>query len=464
MRGGIDRAVWLIAGAVTVLLVAVSGRYGPHRDELYFVLLGRHPQWGYPDQPPLTPLIAGAADALAEGSLLALRLVPALLIGAVVLLAADLARLVGADRKGQALTAVAVALGGMVLFAGHLLSTATVDLFFQVLIIRLVVGVLMKDPGPGWLAVGLAVGIGLQNKTTVLFTIAALVLGIALTRELRRHLFSPWTITGGLLAFAIWLPNLLWQASNGWPQFTLAEDIASEYGVVQLVVLQLTILGPAAFMLAYRGGREALRTPALRPLPIAYLALLVFFALAGGKFYYLAAPVIALAAVGIPKVRDKKQWAVIVVLTSLLPLPALLPVLPEKVYVGSFFPVVNEDALETVGWTRVVDQVREVTADAPEGSVIVTGNYGEAGALDWYDVGLPVFSGHNGLAAFGPPDSQSVYYVGEELPEDSLVGCEQKATLDTGADNEEDGAGVWQCAGPAGSWTDAWENITRLSA
>jgi 4-amino-4-deoxy-L-arabinose transferase-like glycosyltransferase len=448
-----------VAGVVTVALLALSTRYGPHRDELYFVLLGRHPQWGYPDQPPLTPLIAGAADALAPGSLFALRLVPALLVGAVVVLSAGLCRLAKGDAQAQALTALTVGLGGMVLFAGHLLSTATVDLFFQVLIIRLLLGTLSKDPGPGWLWVGLAVGVGLQNKTLVVFTMGALVLGIALTRELRRHLISPWAIGGGLLAVLIWLPNLIWQAQHDWPQFTLAEDITSEYGgaggILQFLVLQLTILSPAAFILVYRGFRKH------RPLAVAYAALLVFFALTGGKFYYLAPVVIALAAVGIAALTNRRRWTVILVLVALFPIPALLPVLPEKVYVDSFYPALNGDALETVGWPQVVEQVRAATADAPPDSVIVTGNYGEAGALDWYGVDLPVFSGHNGLAAFGPPRSTGVvYFLGESHPFEAT--CEMIATLDTGADNEEDGVHVWRCPVPA-NWKQAWEHVTHLS-
>src|SRR5690606_9366165 len=74
------RPVLLIAGVLGVVLLAVSARYGYHRDELYFRVAGRHPMWGYPDQPPLVPLLGRAVTALSD-TLVALR-VPAALFSA----------------------------------------------------------------------------------------------------------------------------------------------------------------------------------------------------------------------------------------------------------------------------------------------------------------------------------------------------------------------------------------------
>src|SRR5258708_27512654 len=96
MTAGGARIGWLghpafVLGALSLVIHAVANQhYDFFRDELYFIVCGRHPAWGYVDQPPLVPLIAGFADWAAPGSLLALRALPALMsvatIGATVLL------------------------------------------------------------------------------------------------------------------------------------------------------------------------------------------------------------------------------------------------------------------------------------------------------------------------------------------------------------------------------------------
>jgi hypothetical protein len=472
-----------VAGAATAVLLALTGRYGPHRDELYFVAAGHHPQWGYPDQPPLTPLIAAAADVVAPGSLLVLRAVSAVIVGVVVLVTADLARALGGGRGAQLLAAVTTATGGGLLAIGHLLSTATVDLLAWTVVVRLFVATLQHDRPRLWLAVGVALGVGLENKHLVAFLAAGLVAGIVLTPDLRHHLRSPWAWAGAAVAIALWLPNLAWQAQHGWPQVELAGDIRDEYrsigGTVELVGFQVLMINPLGGVLAAIGVVAGLRRPGwafFRPVPIAYLLLLVGFVVTGGKNYYLLGLLPPLAAAG--SVVVAQHWSamrlrvltVAVAVTALFPLPALLPVLPAQTFADSFYPALNEDGLETIGWPVVVAQVRGVIADLPPAqrrtSVVVTQNYGEAGALQWYGVTSPVFSGHNGYADWGPPSSPGpVVYVGHLTEDqDALTGCRQAAVLRTGVGNEEDGAPVWVCDGPRGSWAQAWHRLRHLDA
>jgi 4-amino-4-deoxy-L-arabinose transferase-like glycosyltransferase len=130
----ISRWVWAIAAAQFALLVATSTRYGYHRDEMYFIAAGSHPAFGYPDQPPLVPLLSWAMHELGPGSLLVLRLPSALVAVATTVLAGVIAREIG-DRRAQVIAAACTASSGFALAVGHFVTTTTFDLLSTTLFI-----------------------------------------------------------------------------------------------------------------------------------------------------------------------------------------------------------------------------------------------------------------------------------------------------------------------------------------
>jgi hypothetical protein len=58
------RAALVLALATVALHLAIAGRYGWFRDELYFLACGRRLDWGYVDQPPLIALVSRPGQAL----------------------------------------------------------------------------------------------------------------------------------------------------------------------------------------------------------------------------------------------------------------------------------------------------------------------------------------------------------------------------------------------------------------
>ena len=481
------RGLLAVAGVVALVLVSTSSGYGYHRDELYFLEAGHHLAWGYADQPPLTPLIARLMSALPPESLVVLRLPSALAGGAVVWITGLLARDFGARPAGQVLAAACMAVSSLLLAVTHLLSTSTFDLLAWTLLSWLVVKVLRGGDQRLWLLVGAVAGIALLNKLLVVFLLAGLAVGLLAVGP-RGVLRSPLLWAGALLAMAIWSPNLIWQATNGWPQLELSRAIASGSSgtsepAALFVPYQLVLISPLLVPVWVAGLVRLLRDPQLRSaraFAVAYLLLAVVFLFTGGKPYYLGGlyPVL-LAAGAVPAIRwmeggsrRRTLVAAALVLSAAVSVPLMLPVVPAQHLHATPIVDINYDAGETVGWPGFADTVAGVFASLPdaeqETAVVLTGNYGQAGALDRYG-DLPVYSGHNSYWTWGPPPEDrgaTAVVVGydEALLRTHFAQVTQVARIDNGLalDNDEQGRPVYVCRDRQTPWSQLWPRLRRL--
>lgn len=485
------RSLAAVAATVAVVLLGFASRYGYHRDELYFLRAGEHLAFGYADQPPLTPLLARLASTVFGDSLVGLRVVPAVVAGLVVLVTGVLAAEFGAGRGAQVLAAGATAASAVLLAVGHLLSTSTVDLLVWTVLSWLVVRALRRG-GWRWLLVGLVAGIGLQNKTLVAFLLVALGVGLLLVgpREVLRTRWF-WLAVG--LALVLWAPYLVWQASHGWPQLELARAIAAggsgtsapawlfvPYQFVLVSVFLVPVWAVGLWQLA-----TAPRLRRFRVFAVAYVVLVVVFLITGGKPYYLAGlypvllaagsgPVLHRARAGPGRGRAALPW-VAVGLAAVTSAVLFLPVVPVRYLAATPIVDINYDAGETVGWPAFVRTVARVHADLPAderaGAIVLTRNYGEAGAVDRYraELGLPpVYSGHNGYWYWGPPPEETgtTIVVGHrpETLSRWFGSVRLAARIDNGVGvaNEEQGAPVWVCRERRATWTQLWPQLRYL--
>jgi 4-amino-4-deoxy-L-arabinose transferase-like glycosyltransferase len=481
--------VLVIAGLVVLGLLLLSPLYGFHRDELYFIVAGQHPAWGYDDQGPLTPILSAAAVALLGLSPTAVRVLPALAIGACVVITALLARDLGGTRRAQVIAAGVVAVSGY-LAAGHLDSTTTFDLLAWSVVLWLTTRLLHGADPRLWVLVGVTVGIGLENKFILLFLGASLIGGLLLTRRWD-VLRSRWAWAGLAIAVAIWAPNLAWQAANGFPQLQMAGRIGgSADNRVKVIPELLLLAGPALFPVAIAGEWRLLRDEASRPwrsMGVAVLLLLALVLVTGGKSYYAAGifpPLMAAGAISLdhwlrrgagspvrPAVAltaGGLSFAVVAVL--------VLPVLPSEALAASPIPGIYAESAEQLGWPQLVSTVATTAdalpADQRARAVILTDNYGEAGALELLGADLPpVYSGHNAYSRWGPPpDGRTVAIVVTHATTADfgtywgLGACTRVAAVDNGLglDNQEQGVGVWLCPRVSKPWLVAWPSIRHL--
>ncbi len=478
------RPVLCIAAGLVALELAVATRYGFHRDELYFLACARHLAWGYVDQPPFVPIVARLATALFGPSVVGLRVLPALAGGAAIVFTGLMARELGGGRKAQVLAALAAATSPQVLAGFHLLSTAAFDLFFWSAITLLVVRALRTGDERLWVAVGAVTGIGLLNKFNIAFLLVGLAGGLLLGGR-GRALRSPWLWAGAGLAFAIWSPNLIWNAQHDWAAFAMLRSLHQENSTLGaslgFIPSQFFVVGPVLIVLWFGGLRHLLRHPFARPLGVTYLVLLVLFTVTGAKSYYLAGMYFILFAAGgswaegrldgrCPP-RGIRGWVVLITVGLVIALPLALPVLPGTALAkGAWEGNINKDLSATVGWRSLVGQIAKVSASLPAEQrahlVIFTGDYGAAGAVDLYgrSYGLPnAISGDNSYWWWGPAGARNgSTVIAVDLPQPYLqsifsevIPAGTVATPD-GVWSEERGDPIWVCRGQRLTWAHAW--------
>ncbi len=480
--------VGAVAAIQLAVLLATSTRYGYHRDELYFIVAGSHPALGYPDQPPLVPLLSWAMNELAPGSLFVLRLPSALVAAATTVVAALVAREVGGSRRAQVIAAACTATSGFALAVGHFVTTTTFDLLSTSLLGWLMIRAVVRRSPALILLAGVVTGVGVEAKPQVGLVAAVILLALALVGP-RWPLRSWWTAAGVVVAAALAAPYVVWQQQHGWPQLTVARNIAgsAEGGRAGFIPFQFVMVSPLLVPVWAAGLLAPFRRPALRQLrflPLTYGLLAVAYLVGNGKAYYLASLYPLLLGVGALPTADwlararrrTVLFVAVVVLSAAVSGVLALPLLPETDLQGSVVMAVNPDQGETVGWPRFAETVSRAWRRVPAGerrhTAIFTANYGEAGAIDLLGRrrGLPrAFSGHNGFSEWGMPPESDDYalVVGFDDNADAAPyfdRCRTLATVDDGVglNNDEQGLPVLLCRVSA-PWATLWPKLRHYN-
>jgi 4-amino-4-deoxy-L-arabinose transferase-like glycosyltransferase len=484
-----DRRVIAVGAVVCAVLLALSTRYGFHRDELYFMECARHLQASYVDQPVLTPLLAWVSLKVFGVSLLALRMWPALAAWATVVVAGLMAREFGGGRRAQLLAAIATATMPVVLGGDHLFGPTAFDILAWAALALVVARIGRTGDVRWWLAGGLVLGLGLANKHSVGFFAVALVIGIFLSGG-RRLVLNRWFVFGAAIAVAFTVPDIWWQAQHQWATIGMSHALAQENGglgnIAGFVIGQLIMSAVAMVVVWVAGLRFLWRSgrPLWRALVWAYAILFVFFAVTtGAKIYYLAGAYIFLLAAGAVAIDARlaaragglRRLLLATAVSVAIAVPFVLPVLPPG-DVG-WTQKVNPVLAESVGWPQLVGTVRTAWFSLPASqradAVIFTSNYGEASAINVLGTGLPqAVSGHNTYWWWGPgnPRATTVLAV-TPGPADGggdaaylgqfFASVRAVATLSNpyGLHNQEWGGQVYLCTGPRLPWGQIWPQL-----
>jgi len=437
-------AVGILIGLCTAKLllhIFTSVRqYGYFRDELYYLDMARHLDWGYVDASPLIAVYAKIA-LLMGGSLWALRILPALAGTALVALTIFITRELGGGRYAQFLGGFCVLLCPAVLMSDSLLTMNAFEPLFWMGCIWVVARILRTGNSRLWLWFGVLAGLGLQNKLSTLSFGFAVTVALLLT-EHRREFARRWIWIAGAIALVLFLPNIIWQIRHHFPTI---EDLANVRREGKNVVLgplafakaQIIALHPILLPVWLSGLIWFLRDRRWRVLGLTFAVFFVVMEVAHAKNYYLF-PIYPMLFAGGAVVFERWRanrasfWrtaarAAVVAVILLATLPAVplvtwtLP--PERLLAYQnalgLKPAKQEVHMESLleqpiadqfGWPEMANEVAGIYNSLPPEERAQTGiwagNYGEAGAINLFGprLGLPTaYSRHQNHWYWGPP-------------------------------------------------------------
>ncbi|HWV96810.1 MAG TPA: glycosyltransferase family 39 protein [Xanthobacteraceae bacterium] len=252
------RQTWLAVAALVVLRLVAAAVTPLSFDEAYYWTWSKHLAGGYYDHPPMVALVIRLGTLIAGDTQLGVRLVSVLLALPMSWAVYETAAMLFGGRRVAATSAVLLNVT-LMMAVGTMIVTPDAPLMVaSSFVLYALAKVLVTGRGIWWLAVGLAVGAALLSKYTALFFGPVILLWLVVVPKLRRWLLSPWPYVGGIVAFAVFAPVILWNAEHHWVSFlkqfgrARVDHLTLRY-VAEILPTQIMFASPPVFVLGAMG-------------------------------------------------------------------------------------------------------------------------------------------------------------------------------------------------------------------
>jgi len=492
-----DLAVLILLALASVAVhTATNGKYGFHRDELQTLDDALHLDWGFVAYPPVTPLIGRLELFLFGTSLIGFRFFAAVAVSAAMVIAGLIAKELGGGRREQVLAAMATCVAPVALAQGAIFQYVSFDYLWGVVATYFLLKLCKSGDARWWIGIGFALGLGMETRYTAGFWTMGIV-AVVLSSDARKYLASKWLWLGVATAVLLFLPNVIWQAQHHFISLDFLKhlherDVRQQRNkgflvgqvllCVNLVAVPLAAMGLWFLSAKEQGKRYALVTWTV-------LATFLLFWIAKARFYYtgpiypvvLAAGSVAFgnwlnrAKPATAKIVNLLQWTGIALGGAVFAI-FVMPIAPVGGKAWQLTSKLHDQFREQIGWSDLAENVAGVYNSLPAeekiSTGILTGNYGEGGALNLYGpaLGLPhAMAGTNSFwyRGYDPREPQTVILVGLEKDEAeaNFVNCAvvAKNTNRYGVENEEsrDHPDIYLCRGLKRRWPEFWKKFQR---
>lgn len=434
-----------LAVQVAGTLISTHYGYGYFRDELYYLICGRHLAWGYVDQGPVVAVQARLGEILFGKSLVGIRMLSAFAGAVMVGLTGMLAWALGGRRPAQALAMIGVLVAPQYLALDSFLSMNSFEPMFWMGCTLVVIQIAKGASPRWWMMFGILAGLGLLNKPSMTFFLIALLIGLFVTSQ-RSLLWNRWVLAAIGVTILIALPNLLWQIHHHWPTWEFLHNGRVENKNVKLspmafIFAQVQNLHPLTIFIWGAGLVWTFfnkHTRQWRWIGATYLIFFTIMMTLHAKDYYVT-PIypVLFAAGGIAweqrlahrkLVENNRAYAfpiteTVLLITGALILPMAIPVMPPQTWIRYTSALhlhsnntenhasgpLPQFYADRFGWQEEADSVARIynaLSPADRAKVgILCSNYGEASAINFLGekYHLPVaISGHNNYYLWGP--------------------------------------------------------------
>jgi 4-amino-4-deoxy-L-arabinose transferase-like glycosyltransferase len=265
---------WLAVAAVIAALTAMRVIYASlldlRTDEAYYWTWSKESVLSFLDHPPMIAWFIRFGTAVFGDTTLGVRFAGILAMLVTQLLLADIVRRVTHDVRAVVL---AVLMPEAALYYGLLMAKVSPDVAlipFAVAMVWALIRLYESNDARWWLAAGLFAGLALLSKFTAIMLVPAVAAFMLVPDWRRRWLVSPYPWVAALIAVAVFLPVLIWNAEHDWASFrfqlvrataayalsfrTLGDFIGLQFGLVGFILLPVVLSGVA--LTAWRGYRR----------------------------------------------------------------------------------------------------------------------------------------------------------------------------------------------------------------
>ena len=497
------RSYWILILFICIKFllqyVVINPVYELHRDEFLYLNQADHLAFGYISVPPFTALISKLIFILG-GSIFWVHFFPALFGALTIIFTWMIVESLGGSLFSKILAATGLTFS-LLARVNILLQPNSFDILSWTIIFYFLIRYIQSEKSRWLMLLAVIIALSFYNKYNVIFLIAGLSAGLVLTYH--RKIFAEISFWKAMIICLLLLsPNIIWQVSHNFPVFEhmkvlkanqldnntsmgfLISQSAFFFGSLPLI---LTALIAFIYFKPFRSYRV---------IGISFVTVITLFTIMKAKDYYAVGVypvIIAFGSVYLDSVLSKKWRTVIFPLLFAVNLIIFFFILklvfpiytPTEIRknAASFEKLgllrwedgknhnLPQDFADMLGWHEMADKsllaYRMIPAEELANTLIICNNYGQAGALNYYNRGkMPQAYSFNTDYIYWLPrikKIKNILLIGEK-PSKEIIGLFKDCRLTGVVENEqarEHNTGIYLLTGALDLFTPVFYNLVE---